>query len=183
MITEWLSCEIHEDKINYPDSDDMQCVPAMTSACKQFISVLMSRMQNSVISTCIYTAYEQVFIGMIAPNPHLCHYFLQNIIFDLMPFWFTPTFSWTQLGHETRATYIKLVVFICILIMFSQPHASWCISLYVEWLWICDFKRKWAQSVWNGEKAWSVGTALQTKTQTSWDIWCHNWQSPYQLYQ
>jgi len=55
--------------------------------------------------------------------------------------------------------------------------------LFVEWLWICDLKRKWEQSVWNGEKAWSVGTALQAKTQTSWDIWCHNWQPPYQLYQ
>jgi len=40
-------------------------------------------MENNVISACIYTAYEQVVVGMIDPNPHLCHYFLQNIIFYL----------------------------------------------------------------------------------------------------
>jgi hypothetical protein len=34
---------------------------------------------------CIYTAYEQAVIGMIPPNPHLFHYFLWNIIFDLHP--------------------------------------------------------------------------------------------------
>jgi len=76
----------------------------------------------NVISTCIYTAYEQVIIGVIAPNPHLFYYFLWNIIFDLTPFWFTPTFSGTQLEHEIRANCTVLIILIHLIIMFSLQH-------------------------------------------------------------
>jgi hypothetical protein len=44
----------------------------------------------------IYTAHEQAVIGMVAHNPSLFHYFLQEYHILNMP-----TFPGMQLGHKT----------------------------------------------------------------------------------